>query len=166
MDKPYPGPYVENAHFLMVLIPRTPEQMAAFYEARGFPPAAIDRIRATCFVTVHVENRGERVLWLEPDSWRIAAGGTPVQRLDRDYWTAHWNTIDLPQANRSTFGWTQLPAQRDLQPGEPVGGNIVLPGTTGQFDLQARFATGADRRGDPLEVRFENVACPRNGAPQ
>ncbi len=40
---------------------------------------------------------------------------------------------DLPQANRSTFGWTQLPAVRDLQPDEPVGGNLVFPGTTGSI---------------------------------
>ena len=161
MEPPWPGPFVENERILMVLIPRTTEQMAAFYEARGFPPAAIERISRTCFVTVHIENRSRDVIWLQPRQWNLADGGGEIRRLDSDYWLAQWNAIDLPQASRSTFGWTQLPAVRDLQPDEPVGGNIVFPGTTATFNLEAFFRTGQDRRGEVLEVRFENVACPR-----
>jgi hypothetical protein len=160
LEKPYPGPFVENADFLFVLMPRTPEQMAAFYEARGFPAAAIERIKATCFITVHIENHGKRVIWMEPDTWKFSSKGRSLQRLGSNYWETQWDAVGLQQANRSTFGWTQLPAVRDLQPNEPVGGNIVLPGTTGNFDLEAHFQTGQDRRGKLLEVRFENVACP------
>ena len=161
LEKPYPGPFVENEEFLFVLMPRPPEQMAAFYEARGFPPAAIARIRATCFVTVHIENRSRRVIWMEPDTWQFNSKGRPLQRLDSSYWETQWDAVGLKQANRSTFGWTQLPAVRDLQPHEQVGGNIVFPGTTGSFDLEAVFPTGQDRRGKQLSVRFENVTCPR-----
>ncbi len=60
-DKPYPGPFFENEQILMVLVPRAPEQMAAFYEARGFPQNAIDLITDTCFVTVHIENKSQQV---------------------------------------------------------------------------------------------------------
>jgi hypothetical protein len=160
LEKPYLGPFVENSEFLFVLMPRTPEQMAAFYEARGFPPAAISRIRATCFVTVHIENRSQRTMWMEPDTWKFSSKGSPLERLDSDYWKTQWDEAGLQQAHRSTFGWTQLPEARDLQPDESVGGNIVFPGTTGQFDLEAVFQTGQDRRGELISVRFENVACP------
>jgi hypothetical protein len=163
MDKPYPGPFVENDRLLMVLIPHTPEQMAAFYEARGFPDTAIDLIRKTCFITVHIENRGRTTLWLEQKNWRITGNDRPLPRLDRDYWEEQWDRIDLPLANRSTFGWTQLPLVRDLQPDEPVGGNIVLPGTTGAFDLEAPFYIGQDKRGGMLVTRFENIQCPKDG---
>ena len=163
LEKPYPGPFVENPDFLFVLMPHTPEQMAAFYEARGFPPAAIEKIKATCFVTVHVENRSRSVIWLEPDKWRFSSNGEPLQRLDSNYWTQQWDAIGLPQANRATFGWTQLPKVRDLQPNEPVGGNIVFPGTIETFNLEAAFQTGQDRRGEVIEVRFENVTCSREG---
>jgi hypothetical protein len=160
LEKPYQGPFVENADILFVLMPRTPEQMAAFYEARGFPPAAIARIKATCFVTVHIENRSRQTIWMEPDTWKFSNRDQPLQRLDRDYWNTQWDAVDLPRANRSTFGWTQLPAVRDLQPEESVGGNIVFPGTTASFDLEATLQTGQDRRGKQLEIRFENVNCP------
>ncbi|HYQ72563.1 MAG TPA: hypothetical protein VET88_11640 [Gammaproteobacteria bacterium] len=159
LEKPYPGPFVESEDFLFVLIPRTPEQMAAFYEARGFPPAAIAKIKATCFITVHIENHSQRVIWMEPHNWKYHSEGQPLQRLNSDYWATQWDAIDLPQASRSTFGWTQLPAKRDLQPHEPVGGNLVFPGKTGRFELAAVLETGQDRRGTPIEVRFENIEC-------
>ena len=164
IDKPYRGPFVENDQLLVVLIPRTPEQMAAFYEARGFPRTAIERIRKTCFVTVHIENKSQSTLWLEQKNLHTTSNNKPLPRLGRDYWNAQWDDIDLPLANRSTFGWTQLPLVRDLQPGEPVGGNIVLPGTTESFDLEARFYVGKDKRSGMLVTRFENIQCPKDGS--
>ena len=161
LEKPYRGPFVENEDLLFVLIPRTPAQMAAFYEARGFSTAAIEKIKATCFVTVHIENHSQRVIWMEPRTWKFSSKGRPLQRLDSDYWDRQWDEIGLQQASRSTFGWTQLPAVRDLQPDEPVGGNVVFPGTTDSFDIEAYLPTGQDRRGKPIEVRFENVSCKR-----
>lgn len=162
-DRTYKGPHIENEEFLVVLKPRTPEQMAAFYEARGFPPRAIERIRQTCFVTVHIENKGNQVLWLEQKNWQYSSDGRNLRRLDRDYWANVWEEIDLPQANRSTFGWTQLPDVRDLQPNEPVGGNVVLPGTTETFNIDAHFLTGKNKRKGMRVIRFENVQCPRDG---
>lgn len=161
-DKPYPGPFVENDDMLFVLVPRTPAQMAAFYEARGFPQKAIDRITGTCFVTAHIENRSERVIWLEVEHWKLSSNDHEIRRLGADYWQQQWDETGLPQANRSTFGWTRLPEVRDLQPHEPVGGNIMLPGSTTRFDLVARFYTGKDKRGGMLEVRFENITCPED----
>lgn len=159
IDKPYPGPFIENNDILMVIMPRTPEQMAAFYEARGFPENALELISDACFVTIHIENKSQRVIWLETANWKLSSNDQALQRLDKDYWDARWNEISLPQANRATFGWTRLPAQRNLQPGEPVGGNIVLGSDVRKFNLEARFLTGEDKRGDMLEMRFQDIDC-------
>jgi len=161
IDKPYPGPFIENNDMLMVIMPRTPEQIAAFYEARGFPEKALQLISATCFVTIHIENKSQRVIWLETANWKLGSNDQALQRLDKDYWDARWSEISLPQANRATFGWTQLPLQRNLQPGEPVGGNFVLGGDVRKFNLEARFLTGEDKRGDMLEMRFQDINCPK-----
>jgi hypothetical protein len=163
IDKPYPGPFVESEQMLFVLIPHTPMQMAAFYEARGFPLAAIERISGTCFVTVHIENRSDDVIWLELENWQFTSDDRSLPRLGRTWWKQQWDDIDLRQASRSTFGWTQLPEVRDLQPDEPVGGNIVFPGSTNTFNLTARFRTGEDKRGSMLEVRLEDITCPDGG---
>jgi hypothetical protein len=160
IDRPYPGPFVENDDILMVLIPRTPEQMAAFYEARGFPKTALELISNACFITVHIENKSGRVIWLETPKWHLSSHNKALQRLGEAYWDTRWDEINLPLANRATFGWTQLPVQRDLQPDEPVGGNIVLEGDTRTFNLEARFLTGSDKRGGMLEVLFKDIECP------
>lgn len=159
MEKPYPGPFVENKDLLMVLRPLTPEQITAFYEARGFPKAALERLRKVCFVTAHIKNRSKRVIWLETANWKLTVDGEPVQPVSKQQWTKWWDDINLPDANRSTFGWTQLPQVRDLQPDEPVGGNILLAGDVTQFDLLARFYTGLDKRGGMLEIQFRDIKC-------
>jgi hypothetical protein len=154
-----PGPYVDNDRLFMLLRLHTPEQMAAFYEARGFPPAAIGHIRKTCFITAHIDNKSNTVLWLETANWHITAAGKPVTRLGRAYWNTVWDKIGLSQASRSTFGWTQLPDTRDLQPQEPVGGNIVLPRDGRSYTIEADFFTGKDKRQGMVRVTFENLQC-------
>jgi hypothetical protein len=166
IDQPWPGPYVENDDLLMVLIPHTPDQMTAFYEARGFPKAALELISDTCFVTVHIENKSRRVIWLETANWRLSSNNREIRRRSKEDWDALWDEINLPLANRATFGWTQLPVQRDLQPDEPVGGNIVLGGDIKTFNLEARFLTGRHKRGGMLEVRFQDIDCPKEESPR
>ena len=161
IEQPYPGPFIENDDLLMVLIPHTPEQMTAFYEARGFPGEALAEIGKACFVTVHIENKSRRVIWLETANWHLSSNNHAIHPRDKADWDALWDKIKLPLANRATFGWTQLPLQRDLQPDEPVGGNIVLDGDIRTFDLEARFHTGAHKRDGILNVRFQNINCPK-----
>jgi len=151
--------YVENAIFRLRLIPRTPQQMAAFYEARGFPQGAIDRLKRACFVTALLRNKGTEVLWLALDDWRFDSDDGPIARLDRAYWGALWRQLDIPQANRSTFRWTLLPEVRDLQPDEHVGGNIVLPRHEGRFTVRARFITGEQRRGKESVATLKDLRC-------
>ena len=159
-----PTPSVENDGLYMFVRLHTPDQMAAFYEARGFPHGAIERLHRTCFVTAHIENRGDDVIWLELKNWHFLSGQGEIRRLDRNYWNSVWDEIALPPASRSTFGWTQLPVERDLQPGEPVGGNVILPATDAPFTLQADFLTGKDRRAGMIGVRFENLRCAKDQA--
>mgnify|MGYP001812155798 CR=1 FL=1 len=165
-DRPWPGPFVENDDLLMVLMPHTPDQITAFYEARGFPQAALELISDTCFVTVHIENKSRRVIWLETANWKLSSNNRTIRQRSEEYWDALWDEISLPLANRATFGWTQLPEKRDLQPDEPVGGNIVLDGDIRKFDLEAHFLTGKHKRGGMLVVHFQDIDCPGEELPQ
>lgn len=141
--------------------PRTPEQIAAFYEARGFARTTVEALSATCFLTVSIQNHRHDIVWLEPARWRIHdAAGREHRRLSRQQWDARFRKLNVPAANRATFGWTQLPETRDLRPAEPVGGNITLVPVAGKFTLAMRFATGADRKGPELVARFDNLTCP------
>jgi hypothetical protein len=153
------NPRVDNEHLFMELRLHTPNQMAAFYTARGFNEASVARLSDACFVTAHVDNKSDSILWLELDNWSFSNADGEIKRLDRDDWNAVWNETGLTQANRSTFGWTQLPDVRDLQPGEPVGGNIVLPRTGKPFSIEAHFHTGKYKRKGLVVVRFRDLRC-------
>ena len=138
---------------------RTPEQIVAFYTGRGMPMAAAERLAAHCMVTIGIENGRDDVVWLEPARWRYTdAQGKPITRLHRAYWNKEWQRLKVPAANRATFGWTQLPERRDLQPSEPVGGNVLLD-AAGPVRIEAIFALGADRKKD-LKLSLPPLECP------
>ncbi len=160
------GPYVENSLFSFRLIPRTPEQMAAFYEARGFPKSATALIKKTCYFTAVVNNKSQRVIWLDLKYWRFYNAQKEIRRIDRQYWNTQWEKIKLPQAHRSTFGWTLLPEIRNLLPNEHVGGNIVIPSIDNTFTLEALFITGQNRRGGEIRAELKNIRCQKDEDPQ
>lgn len=155
------GPKLENDLFRFRLLPRTAEQMAAFYEGRGFPESARNNIKNTCFFTAGFRNKSDKVIWLELANWHFYTTTGEVKRLDRSYWNTQWDKIQLPQSSRSTFGWTLLPEERDLQPYESVGGNIVLPVLDEPITLKAYFVTGQNKRGTGINVEFRDIRCAR-----
>jgi hypothetical protein len=137
-----------------------PEGVAAFYEARGFPPQAIGALREACFLNVVIRNQRVDIVWLELDRWRfIDETGRTIERLTPAHWNAQWDRLNLPVANRATFGWTQLPEVRDLRPDEPVGGNVLIMPPPGRFRLEARFATGANKSGPDIVVSVDPLTC-------
>ena len=144
------------------LAPRTPEQMAAFYEARGFGEEMIEVLRAQCYITVLIENKSEDIVWLDLAQWRFSNADGEVQRPHRDRWKERWQAMDIPLAHQSTFRWTLLPEQLDFPPGEREGGNIVLPRLGKPLKITASFDTGERRTGRPIEVVFDEVHCAEN----
>lgn len=150
---------LETKNIKIGMFPRTPSQMAGFYEGRGFPDKAIEATRKYCFITVGMRNTGKQVIWLDLASWRFYNKHGEIQRTSRDQWKQTWQQLGVPLANQSTFNWTLLPEQRDLHPDEPAGGNITLQPVDGSFNVKATFATGKDKSGQPLVVELQNVRC-------
>jgi len=149
----------EDEQVSMRLVLRTPEQLSAFYQGRGFSQAAIERILETCFITPIIHNKRLDALWLELDNWQFAADKQSIARLTRDYWPGKWREVGLPQAQRSTFGWTLMPELRDLRLDESVGGSVVIPMQSRPFTLTAHFHTGLDKKGKIKTIVFEGVQC-------
>jgi hypothetical protein len=142
--------------------PRTPEQIAAFYEARGFQDDMIELLRRACYLTVLIHNKSQDILWLDLRQWEFSNADGPVERLDRDHWRQRWEGMDIPLAHQSTFRWTLLPERLDFLPGEREGGNIILPRLDQPLRIRARFATGADGAGPPIQIAFDRVECAEN----
>ena len=46
-------------------MPHTPNQMSAFYEARGFQPAMVELLSKQCFITIRIHNTGRQTIWAD-----------------------------------------------------------------------------------------------------
>lgn len=144
--------------------PRTPQQMAAFYEARGFPQAMIEILSQQCFITVRVHNKSKDVVWMDLASWQFSSNGQTVHRYHRNEWKKRWQDMNMPQASQSTFRWTLLPEKLDYQPDEAEGGNIILPATDTPLTLELDFRTGADKQGSVIHIRYQSLYCAQDTA--
>jgi hypothetical protein len=150
---------VENEYFRLRLVPRTPSQIAAFYEARGFPASAINQLRKACFITVSLRNKSRDIVWLEQARWKFSTPHETLTPLSRKHWQETWEALDVPRAQRATFRWTLLPEELNFLPDEAEGGNIILPRVDTPITLQAQFATRADRSGPTVSITVSNLYC-------
>ena len=141
------------------LTPRTPNQIASFYEARGFPKSMLQVIRQQCYITFGITNNSDQIVWLELSNWEFSASGKPLKREHRDYWKKRWADMGIPLSKQSTFRWTLIPETLDYLPGEHEGGNILLPFTRDQLTLKATFATGEQKRGKPVIITTDRLFC-------
>lgn len=138
---------------------RTPHQMAAFYEARGFPAAMIKKLNDVCFFTISIKNRTHGILWHDLSSWNFISAGKNIQRFDREYWKSTWQNMQIPMASQSTFRWTLMPEYLDFRPQESEGGNITLPRGPLNYNIEAVFKTGADQTGPLIKVKLTDIRC-------
>jgi len=137
----------------------TPHQIGSFYEGREFKKAAVDKLTASCYVTVIIKNRSDDFLWIDIAKWEFIQNGRKIIQQDRTYWNKQWDEINLKQAHRSTFNWTLMPAERNLYPHEDVGGRIPIPMQTKPFTVVLNFPTGENKQGKTKTVKMENVIC-------
>lgn len=143
--------------------PRTPSQMAAFYEGRGFPKQAIEETTKYCFITIGMRNTGKQKIWLDLAHWRFFNEQGEIKRKGREEWKKTWNMLKVPLSKQSTFYWTTLPELRDLHKDEPVGGNVMLTPIYTPFTIEAKFPTGEKKDGKPLVVRINKIRCLKDG---
>jgi hypothetical protein len=153
------GNRFENNILRIRLAPRTPNQIAAFYEARGFPSFAIDEVRKVCFITVGLANKSDMKLYHDLKQWHFTDSKGPVQRLLRPYWTERWNQLGLAKRFQSTFRWTLLPENLDFYPQEGEGGNLIFPRTGRSITIQARIRAGEPGKQVIYQITFNNVNC-------
>ncbi len=140
-------------------MPRTPNQMSAFYEARGFPPPMVSLLSKQCFITVRIHNTGQQTIWLDLNNWEFSSEGKPLRRFHRSHWKPVWKDMQVPMAKQSTFRWTLIPEQLDYQPQEAEGGNIILPRVSTRISLKARFNTGPDQKGPVITYTNDKLQC-------
>jgi len=150
---------VVNEQLTIEFAPRTPEQMASFYEARGFPEAMRDILKKQCFITVGITNTSQQKIWLNLADWKFSVNGQAIKREHREQWKQRWQTMNIPLRFQSTFRWTLIPETLDYLPGEHEGGNLILPFSKEKITLDATFATGDNKQGEPIHIHYDQLYC-------
>lgn len=150
---------VETPDLLFKFTPRTANQMASFYEARGFPKPMLDILKQQCFITVGITNNSQQKIWLDLSNWTFTAAGKTLKREHRDSWKKRWQEMGMALNKQSTFRWTLIPETLDYLPGEREGGNIVLPFTKDHITLSATFATGENKQGKTITITTDKLFC-------
>lgn len=144
------------------LTPRTPEQIGAFYEGRGFSKAMINILKQQCFLTVIIKNKSRNILWHDLSNWNFTSSNKNILRYNRAYWKNKWQKMHIPLAHQSTFRWTLLPESLDFRSNEAEGGNIILPYTNTPVTLRAVFKAKADNSGKPVNIKINNIRCAKH----
>ena len=152
-------PQYDSPQLEIGIKPRTPQQIAAFYEARGFSNVMVAMLKQQCFLTIWIHNKSQNIIWLDLSRWQFSTASGTVTRLDRNYWKALWNKMQIPLAHQSTFRWTLLPEKLDFRPDEREGGNIILRRDHHPIEIQADFPTRVDQSGIPISVTIQNIKC-------
>jgi len=150
-------PRFENEQLSLRLFPRSTEQMAGFFEARGFPIAMIQRLSGYCFFTVVIENKMNKQLRLDLSGWTFSTDQQPLSRMPRKKWPPIWKALHIPQASQATFRWTLLPEILHFYANESEGGNIILQKTNRPIVLRAEFGVG--KGDDTLLVTVDGLRC-------
>ena len=149
----------ENQQIKVAIASNAPQPISAFYEGRKFQKDMINRLKQQCFVSVFIKNKSDDIIWLDLSQWSFNNTDGEISRLDRYYWKAKWQEMNIPLAHQSTFRWTLLPEALDFLPGEKEGGNILLPRFGKPFSISARFNTGKDKKGTPIDINFNDITC-------
>jgi len=151
------SPNYENQLLRLRLFPRSTEQMAGFFEARGFPLVMIQRLSEYCFFTVVIKNKTNGKLKLDLSEWNFATEQGGLTRIPRSTWPPIWKELNIPLAAQATFRWTLLPEELHFYANESEGGNIILQKTNEPFILRARFVLG--ETSTPMLATVNNLRC-------
>lgn len=158
-----PPPVFENDHFRLRLRARTPNQIAAFYEARGFPKFAIDKLKHVCFIGIGLKNKTRDIVKFDLANWRFHNREGAIKRYRREDWRKTWLNLGLAQRFQSTFRWTLMPERLDFQAFETEGGNIILPRSDLPFTVNATVIAG--KKNQAYKIEFNNVQCANDTRP-
>lgn len=149
----------EDPELKLRLIARSQDQMAAFYEARGFPQRAIKTLSQFCFFTVGIANKSDEILLLDLGKWSFESKDKKFKRYHRDVLKKHWLETGIEKRLISTFRWTLLPEKLDFHPDEHEGGNIVVSRSQAPFSIEATFTKGTTNNSGIIKMNLKDVRC-------
>jgi hypothetical protein len=134
-----------------------PDQVRAFYVARGFDLADANVFAEACvYMTVLRNDAAPGALDFRLADWEVRYEGEIRSLPPLEDWLRQWAARGVPDAAKLAFRWAQFPSEQSYAPGEWNQGMLATglpPGS--RFDLIARW-TIADQT---YEGRLDDVRC-------
>lgn len=154
---------IDTPEFKLRLVPRSAEQIGAFYYGRGFPSAMVKKIQSLCFITVSLHNKSNALLVLDFKNWQFKTEKHQLQRYTRQHWLTKWKQNNYPKSAIATFRWTVLPEKFEFQPYEREAGNIILQRSDQTFSIQGTLLLKTNKQASQKRaIYFPLVACKAN----
>ncbi len=139
----------------------SPDQARAFYQARGFSPAAAERYARECVFMTVVRNIGELPIRHNLANWRYVSAGQPPRAIrSKVAWEHLWKRQGVAESARIAFTWAQIPDTQTFAPGDWNQGMTAygVP-RGGRFDLTFVWhANGKTHSGKLEQVRCADEA--------
>jgi hypothetical protein len=148
-----------NSDLKVRIIARSQDQMAAFYEARGFPRKAVKQLKQFCFFTIGITNKSHNIIHHDLEKWSFTSTDSALKRVHRNTLKTYWLNAGLEKRLISTFRWTLLPENLDFRPQESEGGNIVVTRSQQPFNIHAVFNKEDKNRLKIINVEINDVMC-------
>ena len=135
-----------EAGVVLHLVQRLPDQSRAFFLARGFSSAAVERIANACIFQTIFRNESEQPLSYSLDDWRVLQQGTSGSMMTRERWDAAWREGETSEAARIALRWALLPTRQRFEPGDYNWGMTGYGLPSGSvFDLELVVRLGEQR---------------------
>ncbi len=108
----------------------SPDQVRAFYQARGFSAAAAEHYVTECVFMTVVRNIGDTPIQHRLADWRYVAPGQPARAIrSKTEWARRWKQQGVNEAARIAFTWAQFPCHANLCAGRLEPGHDKLQRT-------------------------------------
>lgn len=134
-----------------------PDQVRAFYGARGFDAGTVETLVRACFFQTVIRNdTTDKTADVNLAEWRIEnrVAGRPLT-LERD-WQRRWEAMKLAASLRKTFRYALFPSVQRFAPGDwNMGMTSILPAPAERFNLRVRWQVN----NESFEAVMEAVEC-------
>lgn len=142
-----------QAQVTLSATPLTPEQVSAFYIARGFSASAIAPYAQACVLSFEFRNDSRSSLRFRLADWQTGEGIGFHSLVD---WDATWEKHGVSAAARTAFRWSQFPPEQEFEAGDWIMGMAALARRPpGQSSLIARYH---DDKGQHAIV-VDHISC-------
>ena len=141
-----------------------PDQLRAFYTARGFDVASVELLAtgACAFQTIFRNESVKAAIEFNLIDWRsITTKGERPLKLEHD-WQQEWEQRTVASAARTAFRYALYPTQHRYETGDwNMGMTTIIAAPGSRFDLRFVWHEGNERR----EARLCDLRCAKEMSP-